>query len=468
MEKNKIVYPYIPNSVPKIREQMLAKIGVEDVEVLYSAIPESLRIKNGLQLPEPLLSEYELKRHVEELLKKNISCDDYLSFLGGGCWQHYVPAVCDEIANRAEFLTAYGGETYSDLGKYQVIFEYASMLTELLEMDVVGVPTFDWLAAASTSLRMAARITDRSKVLVSQAISREKLLHMHNYCPPEVTSIETIAHNPKTGLLELADLKNKLTADVAAVYIENPGFLGTIETQAAEIAKLAHTNESLFIVGVNPISLGILAPPGSYGADIVCGEGQSLGVRMNGGGGLTGFIAVKDVDEHVGELPTLLISITEEEEGTGFGFVQARGERTSYAAREFAREFIGTTTGLWGLVNAVYLALMGPEGMREIGETILQKSHYAKKLLAAVPGLQIPFSAGHFNEFVVNFDQTGKKVSEINKSLLGYKIFGGYDLSKDYPQLGQSALYAVNETHSVQDIHRLSEALKEVAGWTKR
>lgn len=462
MRKDGVVHPYIPNSAPKIREEMLRKIGVENAEALYSDIPEFLRFKGMLNLPEPFLSEYELKKHVEGLLNKNISCDDYLSFLGAGCWQHYVPAICDEIVNRAEFLTAYGGETYSDLGKYQVIFEYASMLTELLAMDVVGVPTFDWLSAASTSLRMASRITDRGHVLISRGVSPEKLMHIYNYCPPEVTAIETVDYNEKTGLLDMNDLRKKITADTAGIYIENPSFLGIIESQVQEIAQIAHDNESLLIVGVNPISLGILAPPGNLGADIVCGDGQPFGVHMNCGGGLTGFIAVKDVDEHIGELPTLLISITEEEEGAGFGFVQARGERTSYAAREFAREFIGTTTGLWGLANAVYLALMGPKGMKEIGETIVQKSHYAKKILSNIPGIKIPLEASHFSEFVVNFDGTGKKVSEINKRLLDYKIFGGYDLSRSYPELGESALYCVTEIHSAKDLNRLVEVLGEV------
>jgi glycine dehydrogenase subunit 1 len=211
------------------------------------------------------------------------------------------------------------------------------------------------------------------------------------------------------------------------------------------------------------MSLGVLAPPGDYGADVVSGDTQPLGVHMNYGGGACGFVAVRDVEEHIAELPALLVSIADLEEGEGFGFnVFAWAERLSYAARENAKEFTGTATALWSVANAVYLALMGPQGMKDIGEAILQKSHYAKKLVAEIPGVKTPFDSAHFNEFVVNFDGTGKTVRQINAALLKRKIFGGKDLSDDFPHLGQSALYCVSEIHTAKDLKKLARALKEV------
>lgn len=458
-----MVYPYIPNSVPAIRQEMLREIGVKDVEELYREIPEHLRYRKPLDLPEPFLSELELKRHVRGVLARNKTCEDYLSFLGAGCYQHYVPAVVDEIIGRAELLTAYGGETYSDLGKYHAFFEYASMMAELLGMEVVGVPTFDWGTAASTSVRTAARITGRPEVLVVETIAPDRLSPMRNYCRYEATKLELVKTGPGTGLVDLEDLKAKLSPDTACVYIENPSYLGFIETQGQAIADIAHANGSLLVVGVNPISLGVLAAPGHYGADIVCGDGQPLGVHMNGGGGQTGFIAVRNVDDHIAELPCLLISLAETEDGTAFGFCQARGERTSYAAREYAKEFTGTSTGLWAMANAVYLALMGPEGLRELGETILLKAAYAREVLSALPGVRLPYAgAPHFNEFVVNFDAAGRTVAEVNRTLLDRGIFGGKDLSREFPALGQSALYCVTEIHTKADIDRLGRALGEV------
>ena len=211
------------------------------------------------------------------------------------------------------------------------------------------------------------------------------------------------------------------------------------------------------------MSLGVLAPPGQYGADIVTGDTQPLGVHMNFGGGTIGFVAVRDIEEHIAEIPPLMLSIADLEEGEGFGFnLFAWPERLSYMGREHSKEYTGTATALWAIANAVYMALMGPQGMKEIGEIIMQRSHYVKKLLSEIPGLTMPFTSSHFNEFVVNFDKTGKTVTHINNALLDHKIFGGKDLSEEFPRLGQSALFCISEIHSARDLKKLVQALKEV------
>ena len=463
--KKPIVYPYIPNSVPEIRREMLAKTGVKDVDELFRGIPKELQYKRLLNLTEPCLSECELEKHVMRILGKNHTCHEYLNFMGAGSYQHHVPAVVDEIINRGEFLTAYAGMTYTDHGKFQAMFEYQSMLTELVKMEVCGLPTYDGSSAAGTALRMAARITKRPEVLVPESTSSQRMALLKDYCRcPEVSTIKTVGLDPKTGMLDLKDLKATLSSSTAGVYIENPSYLGMIEEHAKEIGALAHNIGALLIVGVNPISLGVLAAPGDYGADIVCGDGQPLGVHMNYGGGATGFVAVKDIPEHVGELPGLLVTILDlEQGGEGFGFHPfAIPERLSYMAREQAKEYTGTSSALWAIANAVYLALMGPQGMRDIGETIIQKSHYAKRSISKIPRVKIPFTSAHFNEFVVNFDATKKTVSKINAALLKHKIFGGKDLSKEFARLGQSALYCVSEIHSAEDIDKLVKTLREV------
>jgi glycine dehydrogenase subunit 1 len=458
------VYPYIPNSVPETRKEMLEKTKVKDVEELYVEIPQRLRMGRPLDLPEPFLSEVELKRHVRGVLSRNRSCEELLSFLGAGCYQHHVPAVVDTIINRGEFLTAYYGGNYSDMGRFQVMFEYVSMLTDLVGMEVAGYPMYDAASSAGTSVRMCARITGRSRVLVYENVSPLRMKCVENYCRnSEVKAVDTLICHPGTGLIDLGDLEKKLTKDTAAVYIENPSYLGVIETQGREIAELAHHNGTLLTVGVNPMSLGVFTPPGHYGADIVCGDTQPLGVHMNYGGGACGFVAVRDVEEHIAELPPLMASIADLEEGEGFGFnLFAWGERLSYAAREHAKEYTGTATALWSTANAVYLALMGPQGMKDIGETILQKSHYAKRLLSRIPGIKSPLDGAHFNEFVVNFDGTGKTVRQINAALLEHGILGGKDLSREFPSLGQSALYCFSELHTAEEIRRLAEVLEGV------
>ena len=461
MSSPKPVYPYIPNSVPAVKEQMLREVGAASIEEFYSDIPENLRFKGKLNLPEPLLSEAELIRHVDGLLNKNRSTREVLSFLGAGCYQHQVPAVCDEINSRGEFLTAYAGDPYEDHGRFQALFEYESMMAELLNMDVVNVPNYDGFQAAATALRMAARITDRTTVLLPVNMGADKFSKVHEYLKPDMT-IERIPFDPKSGLLDLAALKAKLSEQVAAVYFENPTYLGLLETQADQISSMAHAAGALSVVSVEPLSLGVLRPPVEYGADIVCGDIQSLGIHMQYGGGHGGFIATNDDPKFVMEFPSRLFGVAPTVVEGEYGFGDVAYERTSFAQREEGKEWVGTAAALWGITAGVYLALMGPQGMVEIGEGIMQLCRYTMKKIAAIRGLKVTFAeTPHFTEFVVNFDGTGKRAAQVNQALLERDIFGGKDLSSEFLALGQSILFCVSEVHILADLDRLVTALKE-------
>jgi len=224
------VHPYIPNAVPDVRAAMLAAIGASSVEELYADIPESLRLRRPLDLPPPLGSEAELVRHVEGLLNRNTSTREALSFLGAGCYNHHVPAVCDEINGRGELLTAYAGDPYEDHGRFQALWEYQALMGELLERDVVNVPTYDGFQAAGTAIRMAARITGRRRALVAASVSADKRSKVADYVRPDV-ELELVPFDAVTGTLDLAALEAALGPDVACVFVENPTFLGTVETQ---------------------------------------------------------------------------------------------------------------------------------------------------------------------------------------------------------------------------------------------
>jgi glycine dehydrogenase subunit 1 len=460
------VHPYIPNSAPEIKEQLLKKIGIKDVEEIYKEIPESLRLKGKLNLPEPYPSEYGLKRHVKGILSRNKSCEEYLNFLGGGCWQHHVPAVCDEIIGRSEFLTAYGGTSYSTYGRLQAQFEFQSLLGELLGMDVVSEGSYTWGTVAGSAIRMASRINGRREVLMPKTVGPERQATIHTFCKsvPEEKGIKItfIEYDSKTGLMDLEDLKNKISTDTAAVYFENPTFLGSIESQGEEISEIVHGQGAECIVGVDPISLGVLAPPSDYGADIVVGTAQPLGVHMHYGGGLFGFIASRDEEKYVAEYPSWLVSLASTVKEGEYGFSFTKFERTSYIGRDKAKDFLGTGAGLWTIAGAVYMSLMGPKGYQDTGEPIIQRSRYAMKAISGLEGIKILFPDNAFKEFVVNFDGTGKTVESINRDLLGYEIFGGIDLSGDFPELGNSALYCVTEIHSKDDLDTLVASLKEV------
>ena len=458
------VHPYIPNSVPKIKREMLDFIGAKDADELYAEmIPERLLLKREMMLPEPILSEIDLKRHVAGILSKNKDTEKYISFLGAGCWQHYVPKVCEVIQGRSEFLTAYAGGTYSDQGRFQANFEFQSLICELLGMEVSGLPTYDWGAAAGNSVRMASRITGRSEILVPRNVSPARLSILRNFCGSVDTKggikITLVDYDPETGRIDLRDLESKLSENIAGVYFENPNYLGVIEADGAKMSELAHSVGAESVVGVDPISLGVLASPAEYGADIACGEAQPLGVSMYAGGGSCGFIASRDEERYVAEYPLRILSISPTRVEGEYGFGQALYGRTSYIARENAKDWIGTTTVLWGITAAVYMSLLGPQGMKELGETILEKSHYTAAILDELDGGRVPYS-GFFKEFPVSFN---KPVKNINEKLLNHKIFGGNDLSADFPELGDSALYCVTEMHSLDMIERLEEALREVA-----
>ncbi len=458
-QKNEAIHPYIPNSVPEVKVKMLEEIGAKDIDELYADIPESLRFKRNLDLPGPLPSEYALKRHMEGILSKNQTCKDNTNFLGGGCWQHYVPAICDEINQRSEFLTAYAGEPYEDHGRFQALFEYQSLMAELLDMDVVNVPTYDWCQAASTSIRMAVRITGCQEVLISDTVSPERVSAIKNYCEPVVT-VQMVHHNPKTGLMDLNDLESKMSVDTACIYFENPSYLGFIESQGQTLSDIAHRNGALSVVGADPTSLGVLIPPSNCGADITCGDIQGLGMHMNYGGGLAGFIATRDEKEFVMEFPSRLFGITKTTVEGEYGFGDVAYERTSFVGREEGKEFVGTAAALWGITAGVYLALMGPLGMQELSKTIMQKSQYAMKKLSEIEGVNAPFfDSPHFKEFVVDFNGAGMTVKDINTYLLNNNIFGGKDLSTEFPELKSCALYCVTEMHTKEDIDHLVRAV---------
>jgi glycine dehydrogenase subunit 1 len=462
-------HPFMANSVSAIQQEMLDSIGAKTIAELFEQIPADHRTQAPLDLPPALASEPALRRHLIDTLSQNRHCENNLSFLGGGCWRHHVPAICDEIVRRSEFLTSVWGTPSSDQGRYQAWFEFCSQLGELVDCDLVGLPVYTWGCAAGHALRMASRLNGRRTVLVPQAIDPERLLVIRNYCePPEMAahlSIVSMRFDPATGRIDLADAAAKISDigdDMAAVYIEMPNYLGVLEEDAQRLAELAHVAGAEMIVGVDPISLGVLAPPPSYGADIVVGTTQPLGVHLYGGGGLGGFIATRDEERYAREYPTLLVSLTGTSRPGEIGFGLSLAEQSSYGSRENGKDWTGNSVYLWAIANAVYLSLMGPQGFEDVGKLITAQAHYAAQRLESLPGVAVPLSGSFFKEFVVDFSATGRSVASINCALRERGIFGGHDLSADLPALGQSALYCVTELHERRDIDRLIDTLSEI------
>jgi glycine dehydrogenase subunit 1 len=453
------------NSVPAIKQELLDAVGAGSIEELFAQIPERHRLREELPLPPALASEVELHRHLRRTLGRNETCETNLSFLGAGCWQHHVPAICDEIVQRSEFVTPVWGTPSSDYGRNQAWFEFCSLLGELLAFDFVGLPVYSWGCAAGHAIRMASRLNGRREVLVPRSLDPERLAVIRTFCEPRETGshidVTLVDFDPATGRIDLDDLRAKLSDRTTAIYLETPSYLGTIEADAAEAARLAHDAGAETIGGVDPISLGVLAPPSDWGADIAVGTIQPLGVHMNCGGGVGGFIASRDDERYAREYPTLNLSICDTVVPGERGFGIALFHQTSYGLREEGNDWTGNSTYLWAIAAATYMSLLGPEGFAELGELIVRRSHYAASVLDGIEGVRVVWPGGFFKEFVVAFDGR-KTVAEVNRGLREHGIFGGKDLSRELPELGRAALYCVTEVHTKDDVDRLAGALEEV------
>lgn len=455
-------HPYIPNSAPQVRKEMLQTIGVESSEDLFASIPARLRAPDDLGLPPALPSESQLRRYFSEVLARNIDTADYLSFLGGGCWAHAVPAVCDEIACRGEFTSAFmglgGGST---TGAYQALFEYQSLISELVGLDVAPLPAYDWAWAASTALLMAVRAAGRSLILVADTVGPERRRQITARLPLRV-ELEWVSHDPSSGSIDLDDLRQRVNG-AAALYFENPSYLGLLQEGLDEIRQVTVAAGCRLIAGVDPTSLGVVRDPGSYGADLACGELQPLGQHQTFGGSAAGFLACRLDDALLTELPNIYISAVPTARPGELDFFWGNFEATSYATRGKSDDVIGCGSTMAGIIAATYLSLMGPTGMAELGETLRARAHYLRDRLARIPGISTNRLTGlPFKEIVVDFSSSGHSTTQINAALLERGIFGGIDLQADFPELVGCALYSVSEEHTREDLDRLATTLEEV------
>ncbi len=453
------IHRYLPNSVPEIKEKMMDEIWISSIADLYSDIPDELVYKGVLDIPGPS-TEAEVKAHVSGLLEENttLRCPP---FMGGGVWPHYVPSVVDEVIHRAELLTSYTPyQPEISQGMLQSIFEYQSQICELVGMDVANSSLYDWSTAVGEAALMSSRITRKTKVLVPDLMSPYRYSVLKTYVEPAGLSVEKVDHDEITGLMNLEDLKDKVDGETAAVYVENPSYMGFVEENAADIGEIAHDNKALYVVGVDPTSLGVLRAPGDYGADIVCGEGQPLGNHMSYGGPLLGILACRHDNRYIRQMPGRIIGITETLKDQRRAYVMTLQTREQHIRREKATSNICSNQALCAVAAGVYLSLMGPTGMRELGETIMSRARYAQRKIGELPGVRAPiFNSFHFKEFTVKFQR--KPLDEISKKLRANGMQAGIPLTKQFPDFGETSLFCVTEVHSKKDVDMLVSVLKE-------
>lgn len=432
------------------RKEMLDAIGVASTDELFSDIPEDVRFKGSLDI-EPALSESELMAFMTELAEKNINTQEYASFLGAGVYDHYIPSVVNHVISRSEFYTAYTPyQPEVTQGELQAIFEFQSLICELTGMEVANSSMYDGPTALAEAALFSAGITRKKKVMISKAVHPQSLTVLRTYAKAQ--NLQVVEVDAEDGVTDLEQLQSEIDDDTACVIAQYPNFYGQIEP-LKELETITHgAKKAMFVVSSNPLALGLLKPPGQFGADIVVGDTQPFGIPESFGGPHCGYFATKK--KHTRKVPGRLVGQTIDEDGTR-GFVMTLQTREQHIRRDKATSNICSNQALNALASSVAMSALGKHGLKEIAYQNAQKAQYAKKAFEK-QGISVVFSGPFFNEFVIELPVSTK---EANKLLLDSGIIGGYDLGRDDPERDRQMLVAVTELRTREEIDSLAEKL---------
>ncbi|KAB3529980.1 aminomethyl-transferring glycine dehydrogenase subunit GcvPA [Alkaliphilus pronyensis] len=439
------MHRFIPN-IEADKEIMKEAVGVKSVDDLFDDIPQEMRLNRALNIGSSL-SELELQQHMKELSLKNKGTNELTCFLGAGAYDHYIPSIVKHLAMRSEFYTAYTPyQPEISQGTLQVIFEYQTMICNLTGMDVTNASMYDGPTACSEAAVMASDATRRRSVVVSKTVAPEVRKVLKSYL--KLRNIEVIEVDAFDGTTDIEKLKNVVNKDTAGVIIQSPNFFGIIE-DVTEVERITHQHKGNLIMYVDPISLGILKKPSELGADIVVGEGQSLGNQLNYGGPYLGFLAASS--KLVRKMPGRIVGQSEDVDGKR-GFVLTLQAREQHIRRYKATSNICSNQGLNALMASIYLITMGKKGLKEVATLATKKAHYTFNELTKKGKYKAVFNKPFFKEFIVTSDIEADKV---NKELLRNNILGGYKIEKDYKELKNGLLICVTEKRSKEEIDRL-------------
>ena len=441
---------YIPNS-PEEREEMLATVGLKSAEELFRSIPADIHLNRPLKITDPL-AESEVIAEMEAMATKNTGATKP-SFLGGGVYSHYSPTIVDHLIQRSEFFTSYTPyQPEISQGTLQYIFEFQTLICQLTGMEVANASMYDGSTAMAEAYLMAQRVTRRDKIVVARGVHSEYRAVARTYAQHGDTEIVEIGVDENTGRVTGLEALDDKTA---ALVVQSPNFFGCIE-DLNSLADAVHAVGALFVVVVTEaISFGLLKSPGSCGADIVVGEGQSFGIPMSFGGPHVGLFATQE--KFVRQMPGRLAGVAYDKEGRR-GFVLTLSTREQHIRREKATSNICTNQGLIALAATIYMEAMGKKGLQEVAVQNAQKAAYAAKQIAAVDGYSLRFSSPHFNEFVVRGPRPATEVLEALRSESG--VLGGIPLSKYYSGHDNDFLVCATEMNTKDQIDRLVSGLK--------
>ncbi|WHX99287.1 aminomethyl-transferring glycine dehydrogenase subunit GcvPA [Neobacillus sp. DY30] len=434
------------------KKAMLETIGVNSVDELFSDIPEKVRFKGEYKI-KAAKSETSLMKELFQMASRNADLKTNVSFLGAGIYDHYMPVIVDHVISRSEFYTAYTPyQPEISQGELQAIFEFQTMICELTGMDVANSSMYDGGTALAEAAMLSAGHTKRKKIIVSGAVHPESKEVLKTYAKGQYLDVIEVPVN--NGITDIEALKELANEEIAAVIVQYPNFFGRIEP-LKELEEIIHANKSLFVVSSNPLSLGVLTPPGKFGADIVIGDAQPFGIPTAFGGPHCGYFAV--TNKLMRKVPGRLVGQTQDDQGRR-GFVLTLQAREQHIRRDKATSNICSNQALNALAASVAMTALGKKGVREMAAANLQKAHYAKTVFKEA-GFDIVYDGHSFNEFVVKLN---KPVKEINQALLQNGIIGGYDLGRDYPELSNHMLVAVTEQRTKEEIDTLVKELGDL------
>jgi glycine dehydrogenase subunit 1 len=432
--------------------KMLDAIGAESIETLFAPIPESVRLSDGLNLPDGV-SEPELLADVGTLAAKNNDCGGMVCFLGGGAYDHFIPTVVDAVAGQSEFLTAYTPyQAEASQGILQLFYEFQTLICQLTGMEVSNASLYEGASATAEAVLMSTSITRRKRVLVAGSVHPETQRVLRTYLDQHEAEIVT-APTPQ-GVVDEGELARVLDDSVAALVIQSPNFYGCIE-RIDKLIQSAHDAGALAIVSTDPIACGLLKPPGELATDIVVGEGQALGVPLMYGGPYLGLIATRE--KYLRKLPGRVVGMAKDGDGRR-GFCLALQTREQHIKRERATSNICTNQGLLAVRAAVYMATMGKNGIAEVAKQCFDKAHYAAEQIAALDGYEMQFAAPFFKEFAV---RATRGVDNVLATCREHAILGGIPLSRFGDEHDDCFLVAVTERRTREEIDKLVKALAE-------
>jgi glycine dehydrogenase subunit 1 len=444
---------YTPNTEADIK-LMLEEIGIRSVNDLLLDIPKELLCKS-IKIPDGI-SEMELKRSLKSLSDKNASLNKYTSFLGAGAYEHFIPGVVDHLSGRGEFYTCYTPyQPEVSQGTLQAMYEFQSMMCELLAMDVTNASMYDGASALAEAAILALKYKRNEKVLVSRTLHPEYREVLSTYL--QGSNIKLVEIEMQNGITSIPDLESKIDRNTACVLIQTPNFFGCLEDYE-ELVELTHENEALFIACVNPMALGIIKPPGEYNADIAVGDVQVLGNYVSYGGPHAGFFATRK--ELMRKMPGRIAGATTDSKGRR-AYTLTLQAREQQIRRAKATSNICTNQQLLALRTCIYLSTLGKAGMIEVGELNVYKSHYAMTRLCELDMIEPLFDKPFFNEFAIKVSG-GCEVKDINSRLFDAGIIGGLDISRFYPEIRNAMLLCVTETKSKGDIDKFVNAISGI------